>query len=263
MSKHRKHPNPVAMVTGGRRGIGRGISFALAESGFDIVVVDLEHDALVEETRAGVSARGRHCEFVLGDIADIDMRDTLVDRVWKSFGTVDCLVNNAGVQVKQRGDLLDVTPESFDRVMGINLRGTFFLTQTVARRMILEDRTDDDRFRSIVTISSANAYLVGPDRPEYCFSKTSLSMMTRMFALRLGLHRISTYDVRPGIIRTDMTQPVAEKYDRFIGEGLTPIARWGEPADVGRVVASLASGLVPFSTGDSYHVDGGLHIQKL
>ncbi len=254
---------PVAVVTGGRRGIGRGICFELAESGLDVVVVDIEHDEATDETLAGIRARGRRAEFLLHDIADVVGREGFVERAWKCFGTVDCLVNNAGVQVKVRGDLLDVSPESYDRVMGINLRGTFFLTQAVARRMILEDRAGGGPFRSIVTISSVNAFLVGPDRPEYCFSKASLSMMTRMFALRLGLHSIATYDVRPGIIRTDMTRPVAEKYDRWIEGGLTPIARWGEPADVGRVVATLAQGLMPFSTGDSYHVDGGLHIQKL
>jgi NAD(P)-dependent dehydrogenase (short-subunit alcohol dehydrogenase family) len=255
---------PIALVTGGRRGIGRGICFALADKGFNVIVVDVEHDEATDETVAGVRARGGRAEFLLHDIADVDGREDFAARAWRCFGTVDCLVNNAGVTVKVRGDLLDVTPESFDRVMGINLRGTFFLTQAIARRMILEDRpAGGGPFRSIVTISSVNAFLVGPDRPEYCFSKASLSMMTKMFALRLGLHGISTYDVRPGIIRTDMTHPVAEKYDRFIGQGLTPIARWGEPRDVGRVVATLARGLVPFSTGDSFHVDGGLHIQKL
>jgi NAD(P)-dependent dehydrogenase (short-subunit alcohol dehydrogenase family) len=235
----------------------------MAQAGFDIAVVDVERDDDAEETIAGIVARGRRAEFLSHDIAQIEHREAFVERAWACFGTVDCLVNNAGVTVKARGDLLDVTPESFDRVMGINLRGTFFLTQAVARRMILEDRAASGPFRSIVTISSANAFLVGPDRPEYCFSKASLSMMTKMYALRLGLHGIATYDVRPGIIRTAMTHPVAEKYERWIGEGLTPIARWGEPEDVGRAVATLALGLVPFSTGDSYHVDGGLHIQKL
>ena len=255
---------PVAVVTGGRRGIGRGICHALADSGLDVVVVDIEHDEATDETLAGIRARGRRADFLLHDIANVDGRESFAERAWKCFGTVDCLVNNAGVQVKVRGDLLDVTPESFDRVMGINLRGTFFLTQAIARRMILEDRsTGDGPFRSIVTVSSANAFLVAPDRPEYCFSKAGLSMMTRVFALRLGLHGIAAYDVRPGVIRTDMTRPVAEKYDRLIGEGLTPIARWGEPADVGVAVATLAQGRMPFCTGDSLHIDGGLHIQKL
>ena len=188
---------------------------------------------------------------------------TPLEKMFAAFSRVDTLVNNAGVQVKVRGDLLDVTPESYDRVMGINLRGTFFLTQAVAKRLIALSSAPTEQHRSIVTISSATAYLVGPDRPENCFSKMSLSMMTKAFALRLSQHGIATYEIRPGIIRTAMTLPVNEKYDGWIANGLTPMACWGEPEDVGKTVATLASGLMPFSTGDAFHVDGGLHIQKL
>jgi NAD(P)-dependent dehydrogenase (short-subunit alcohol dehydrogenase family) len=254
---------PVAAVTGGRQGIGRGIAYALAEAGFDVVVVDLVEDEAAAETLAGITGRGGRASFVTGDIAEIELRESLAERLFAGFGTLDCLVNNAGVQVEVRGDLLDVTPESYDRVMGVNLRGTFFLTQAVARRMVAEERRDGDPHRSIVTISSANAFLVGPDRPEYCFSKLSLSMMTKAFALRLGGHGIATYEIRPGLIRTDMTLPVRDKYTRMIADGLTPQARWGEPQDVGRTVATLALGRLPFSTGDAFHVDGGLHIPKL
>ena len=254
---------PVAAVTGGRQGIGRGIAHALAEAGFDVVVLDLEQDAVAEETLAGIRARGRDAVFVAGDIAAIERREAMAEALFAAFGTLDCLVNNAGVQVKVRGDLLDVTPESFDRVIGVNLRGTFFLTQAVARRMVAEAREAAAPPRSIVTISSANVFLVAPDRPEYCFSKLSLSMLTKVFALRLAPHGIRTYEIRPGIIRTDMTAPVRERYDRMIADGLTPMPRWGEPEDVGRAVAALASGSIPFSTGDAFHIDGGLHIQKL
>ena len=254
---------PVAAVTGGRQGIGRGIAYALAETGFDVVVVDLVEDEVAAETLAGLRERGARGVFIPADIAAIEVREALAERLFSAFGTLDCLVNNAGVQVKVRGDLLDVTPESYDRVMGINLRGTFFLTQAVARRMVAEVRDEDEPHRSIVTISSANTFIVGADRPEYCFSKLSLSMMTKAFALRLGPHGIATYEIRPGVIRTDMTLPVRDKYTKLIGEGLTPIARWGEPEEVGRTVATLASGLMPFSTGDAFHVDGGLHIPKL
>ena len=253
----------VAVVTGGRQGIGRGICVAMARAGFDIVLVDLRDDAAAETTRAGIEAAGGRAAFVKGDVAALDTHAELVERCFAAFGGVDSLVNNAGVQVTVRGDLLDVTPESYDRVMGINLRGTFFLTQAFARRMAPEDRADTSPARSIVTISSANAYLAGPDRPEYCMSKTALSMMTKMFAMRLAQHRIYTYEVRPGIIRTAMTAPAQEKYDRWIEGGLTPIARWGEPDDVGRTVAALAGNLLPFSTGEAFHVDGGLHIPKL
>jgi NAD(P)-dependent dehydrogenase (short-subunit alcohol dehydrogenase family) len=254
---------PVAAVTGGKQGIGRGIAFALAEAGFDVVVLDLVEDEAAAETLAGIRQREQRAAFVTGDIAAIESREAMAEALFSAIGALDCLVNNAGVSVKVRGDLLDVTPESFDRVMGINLRGTFFLTQAVARRMVAEPRGLEDPPRSIVTISSANAYLVGVDRAEYCFSKIALSMMTKAFALRLGEHGIRTYEIRPGIIRTAMTVVAAAKYDRLIAEGITPEARWGEPEDVGRAVATLAQGLMPFSTGDAFHIDGGLHIPKL
>jgi 3-oxoacyl-[acyl-carrier protein] reductase len=254
---------PVAVVTGARQGIGRAIALSLARARFDLVLVDLSYDEIAIETIAEAELRGARCRFVEADIADVDKRHAMADKLFGAFGHVETLVNNAGVQVKVRGDLLDVTPESYDRVMGINLRGTFFLTQEVARRMVAASPEPTEKHRSIVTISSANAYLVGTDRPEYCFSKMSLSMMTKAYALRLGRHGIATYEIRPGIIRTSMTLPVKEKYDGWIAGGLTPMARWGEPEDVGDTVACLASGRMPFSTGDAFHVDGGLHIQKL
>lgn len=254
---------PVAAVTGGKQGIGRGIAFALAEAGFDVVVLDLGEGEAAAETLAGIRQREQKAAFVTGDIAAIERRDAMAGALFSAFGALDCLVNNAGVSVSVRGDMLDVTPESFDRVMGVDLRGTFFLTQAVARRMVAEARGPGDPPRSIVTVTSANATLVAPDRAEYCFSKTALSMMTKALALRLGPHGIRAYEIRPGIIRTDMTRPAAEKYDRLIAAGLTPEARWGEPEDIGRAVATLARGLVPFSTGDAFHVDGGLHIHTL
>lgn len=253
----------MAVVTGGRRGIGRGICHGLASAGFDVAVVDLDEDEAAQATLAGVEARGAEARFVRGDIADLDRHAAILERVYQAFGTIDCLVNNAGVSVARRGDILDVTPESFDRVIGINLRGTFFLTQAAARRMIGESRPPEAPARSIITISSANAWLVGPDRAEYCMAKTGLTMMTKMFAARLAPHGIFTYEVQPGIIETDMTAVAKAKYDRLIGEGLTPIPRWGMPEDVGKAVASLASGAMPFSTGDAYRIDGGLHIHRL
>ena len=252
-----------AVVTGGRRGIGRGICFALASAGFDVVVVDLDDDEASQATLAGLRERGANARFIRGDIAAITTHESIVDAVYDAFGTLDCLVNNAGVSAQKRGDLLDLPPESFDRVVGINLRGTFFLTQAAARRMVAEQRAPDSPARSIITISSVNAWLVGPDRGEYCISKTGLTMMTKLFAIRLAPHRIHTYEIRPGIIETGMTAVAKEKYDRLIGAGLTPIARWGTPDDVGVAAAALATGAVPFSTGDAYHVDGGMHIYKV
>ena len=253
---------PVAVVTGTNQGIGHGIAQTLAAAGFDALMAKQLGFEQVEQVLRDKLLPERRATFIKADIADIERRNELADALFDVHGALDCLVNNAGVQVKVRGDLLDVTPESFDRVMNINLRGTFFLTQAVARRM-LQQVAAPGVHRSIVTISSANAYLAGPDRPEYCMSKLALSMMTRMFALRLGEAGISTYEIRPGIIRTSMTAPAAEKYDRWIADGLTPIARWGEPADVAGCVRTLALGLMPFCTGEAFHIDGGLHIHKL
>lgn len=254
---------PVAFVTGGRRGIGRGIAYALADRGFDLVVNDLADDAATAETLGGIRAKGRRAAFVGGSIADLGGHARLVEAAFGAFGTVDCLVNNAGIQVKVRGDVLDVKPESFDELIAVNLRGTFFLTQAVARRMLAETRAAGDPARSIVTISSANARIVGPNRAEYCFAKTGLAMMNQLFAVRLAEADVACYEIRPGIIRTDMTAPAAERYDRLIAGGISPMRRWGEAEDVGRTVAALAARLLPFNTGDAFHVDGGLHIKVL
>lgn len=254
---------PTALVTGGRRGLGRGIAWALAEAGFDIALADLERDGDAEETLAGIAARGRKRAFFAADVADLGGHAALIDAVYKSSGALHCLVNNAGVTVDKRGDLLEASVASFDRVMGINLRGTFFLTQAVARRMLADAPTAASPPRSIIVISSTNAFVPAPDRPEYTFSKTSLSMLAKMFALRLALHGIAVHEVRPGVMRTDMTAPVREKYDRWLEGGVVPQGRWGEAADVGRTVAALASGALPFTTGEAFHVDGGLHIHKL
>jgi NAD(P)-dependent dehydrogenase (short-subunit alcohol dehydrogenase family) len=251
--------SPIALVTGARRGIGRGIALALADAGFDLVVNDVIDDA--HETLDAIRARGRRATFAQGSIAELAGQARLVEQAFGAYGTLDCLVNNAGIQVRVRGDLLDVKPESFDELLAVNLRGTFFLTQAVAKRMLPEPRSPGDPPRSIVTISSVNARIAGPNRAEYCIAKTGLAMLNQLFALRLADAGIMCFEIRPGIIRTDMTAPAKERYDRLIAEGFTPVRRWGEPADVGRTVAALASGALPFSTGDAFHVDGGLHIQ--
>ncbi|WP_431281845.1 3-ketoacyl-ACP reductase [Humitalea sp. 24SJ18S-53] len=254
---------PVALVTGGRRGIGRGICLALAAEGFDVVVADLGRDADADETMAAIMALGRRAAWLTADIADVDGHAGIAAAAFGAFGTLDCLVNNAGVQVAVRGDLLDTSAESFDRLMGVNLRGTFFLTQAIARRMLAEERGDDATPRSIVTITSANAFIPAPDRAEYCFSKSALSMMVKVLALRLAPHGIAAHEVRPGIIRTAMTAPAASAHGARIASGVVPARRWGEPEDVGRVVATLAAGRMPFSTGDAFHVDGGLHLPSI
>ena len=251
---------PIALVTGGNRGIGRGIVLALARRGYDVVIADLADTDDTHETRRAAEALGARTGFVAADIADLAAHPRVVEAAWALGGRLDTLVNNAGVSVAKRGDLLDVTPESFDRVVGVNLRGTFFMTQAVARRMLAEPA--GPFHRSVVTISSSNAVIASAERSEYCVAKAGLSMLARVLAIRLAPAGIASYEVRPGVIRTEMTRVATAKYDRLIAEGLTPIARWGEPEDVGRAVATLACGDLPFVTGDAINVDGGLHIHR-
>jgi NAD(P)-dependent dehydrogenase (short-subunit alcohol dehydrogenase family) len=253
-------PEGCVLVTGGRQGIGRGIALAFARDGWDVVINDVVEDGAVAETLDSVRALGVRAGFVRGDVADLAGQAGLVAAAFGCFGDVDALVNNAGVSVRVRGDLLDVTPDSFDRQMDINLRGPFFLTQAVARRWLGEAAR---RARSIVNIASMNSTIVAPDRGEYCLSKAGVSMMTQLFAVRLAEVGIGVFEIRPGIIRTPMTAVAAGRYDKLIAEGVSLVRRWGEPADVGGVAAALASGRFHFSTGEVVHVDGGLHIARL
>jgi 3-oxoacyl-[acyl-carrier protein] reductase len=252
---------PRVFITGGRRGIGRGIAYGFAEAGYDVVINDIVEDEAAAETLAGLRERGAGAAFVTGNIADLESLPALAGRAFAAFGGLECLVNNAGISVKKRGDILDVTPESYDDLMDVNLRGPFFLTQEVARRMLAA--TAGAHPRSIVSLSSMNAYIAAPERAEYCLSKTGVSMMTKLYALRLADSGIGVFEIRPGIIRTDMTAVVKDRYDKLIGEGLSPIRRWGEPRDIARVAVQLAGGDFHFSTGDAFHVDGGLHIHRL
>ncbi|MFC7398984.1 3-ketoacyl-ACP reductase [Chelatococcus sp. GCM10030263] len=249
-----------ALVTGAGRGIGRAIALALAEGGFDLVVNDLARSAELDETVAMIRDKGREAVAVRADIADIDGHAAFLDAAWNAFGGLHCLVNNAGISVAKRDDILTVTPESFDRLMNVNLRGPFFLTQAVAQRML---EAPQDRFRSIITVSSINVGFVAVDRAEYCISKTGLAMMSRLYAVRLASAGINCYEVQPGVIRTDMTAVVRERYDRLFESGVAPIARWGETDDVGNAVAMLASGALPYTTGETLRVDGGLAIRRL
>ena len=247
-------------ITGARRGIGRGIAFGFADAGYDVVVNDLVAENEAQETLAGLRERGAKTAYVQGNVSDLKSIPAIAEKAFSAFGGLECLVNNAGISVRKRGDILDVTPESYNEVMDVNLRGPFFLTQDIARRMI---SAISPHPRSIISLSSANATLVAPDRAEYCLSKTGVSMMTKLFAVRLGESGIAVFEIRPGIIRTDMTAVVKDKYDRLINDGLTPIKRWGEPEDIAKVATSLASGNFHFSTGDAFHVDGGLFIHRL
>jgi NAD(P)-dependent dehydrogenase (short-subunit alcohol dehydrogenase family) len=252
---------PVALVTGGNRGIGRGIVLALAQRDFNVVVNDLSRTPDTDGVLMAAEQHGAGVAFVPGDISETARRGALVDAAFQAFGRIDCLVNNAGIQVKVRGDMLDVTEESFDRLIGVNLRGTFFLTQATIKRMLWQPPTDHPR--SIITISSVNAVVASTNRAEYCISKSGLTMMNKLFAARLAEAGICCYEIRPGLIHTDMTAPVRERYDQIIAEGASPIRRWGQPEDIGRAVAMLACGDLAFTTGEAIHVDGGLNLRLL
>ncbi len=254
----------VAIVTGSSRGIGRGIALSLAECGWQIVVNYRSNSVAAEEVQKAVEAAGGGALLVQADMASRDDLDKLVDAALSKYGHIDLLVNNAGVGPRQRVDMLQVGEESYNEVMDINLKGPFFLTQRVANEMITLVKSDPIREPKIINISSISAYTSSPPRAEYCISKAGMSMMTKLWADRLAEYRINVYEIRPGIIATDLTSVVKEKYDRLIlDEGLTPIKRWGTPEDVGKAVLAIAEGLFPFSTGEVINVDGGFHLHRL
>jgi NAD(P)-dependent dehydrogenase (short-subunit alcohol dehydrogenase family) len=251
---------PVALVTGARRGIGRACGEALAAAGFDIAATDLVIDEAAEAAERAFVAAGARAAFFQHDVARIDSHSGLIAGVLERFERLDCLVNNAGRGAVARGDLLDLDPANFDAVLAVNLRGALFLTQAAARAMLAAPPRHP---RSIVTITSVSAEMVSPDRLEYCVSKAALSMAMRGFALRLAPAGIAVFEVRPGIIRTDMTAPVAGRYDSAIAGGLVPAGHWGEPADIGAIVAGLAAGRFAFATGSVIAADGGLSLPRL
>jgi NAD(P)-dependent dehydrogenase (short-subunit alcohol dehydrogenase family) len=259
---------PVAMVTGAGRGIGRAIALELARRGFDVAGLDIvyEPDDRAKglfEVKAAVERLGRRFLPVACDVAAVAGHGKTVESVFEAFGRVDVLVNNAGVAPEKRLGLLGTTPASYDRVMGVNARGAFFLTQAVARRMAAQPAGRSGVPPSIVFITSVSASVSSPARPEYCMSKAALSMAATLFADDLAPYGISVFEVRPGVIATDMTAPVKAKYDRMIARGLVPQGRWGRPEDVGRAVAALAGGDFAYSTGLSVEVSGGMNIRRL
>lgn len=253
----------VALVTGAARGIGRGIAEALARVEFNLVVDDVLEPEAAGATMKELRDLGAEVVYVKADISKSEDRVRLVQECQTRFGRLELLVNNAGVAPAQRVDILQATEESFDRVLAINLRGPYFLTQMVANWMIEQKQQHPERSPKIVNISSISAYTSSPSRGEYCISKAGVSMMTKLFADRLAEYGINVYEIRPGIIATDMTKAVKEKYDALIAGGLTPIARWGLPEDIGKAVAAIASGAFPFSTGEVINVDGGFHLRRL
>ena len=248
----------VALVTGAARGIGYAIACRLAAQGFAVALSSLEPQSpdLEPLTRHGGQAR-----YFSNDIADIDAHDALIARIEQELGPISCLVNNAGVTSITRGDLLDLSPESFDRCVAVNLRGTFFLTQAVARRMLVT--AAPDRLQTLITISSANADIVGENRGDYCMTKAALAMMNKLFASRLAASNIMAFEIRPGIIETDMTAPAFERYEPFIQSGGVPMKRWGQTDDISQTVATLACGGLPFATGIHLDIGGGMQLHRV
>ena len=252
--------SPAAMVTGAARGIGAAVAVELARAGCDVAVMDvLDAGATI----TAVEAAGRKGLAVRGDVSSAADRTAALEKIEQAFGRLDVLVNNAGVAPKVRADILQATEESFERVMSINLKGPYFLTQAAANWMIRQRKQRPEDWMCIVNISSVSAYAASPSRGEYCISKAGVSMATKLWAARLAEFGIGVYEIRPGIIRTDMTAGAFDRYDGLIKEGLTPIRRWGEPSDVAATVAALALRLLPFNTGDAFNVDGGLHMKVL
>lgn len=253
----------TAIVTGGARGIGNAIAQQLAKEGCAIAIFDIIPPENVKENLDPIKDLNVPLIYVQGNLADGNDRKRLVETVINEFGRIDILVNNAGVAPKERKDILEMTEESFDFVIGINLKGTLFLTQLVAKEMIKLVESGVDTSPIIINISSISAYTSSTNRGEYCISKAGVSMLTKLFADRLASHGIYVYEIRPGIILTDMTSVVKEKYDRLIAEGITPIKRWGYPQDIANAVSVLCSGKLSFSTGEVINVDGGFHLRRL
>jgi NAD(P)-dependent dehydrogenase (short-subunit alcohol dehydrogenase family) len=247
----------IALVTGARRGIGRAIALALAKEGFDVAVNDVAPLAELMPVCGEITALGRTAVAISGDLGDVAEHARMLDEAEAALGPLTTLVNNAGVGVLSRGDLLDVSAESYDRCQTVNTRGTFFLTQAFARRLLLRPRAPDVH-HSIVSVSSANAIAPSIARGEYCISKAGISMLTKLFAARLSNDGIGVYEIQPGFIETDMTAPVKGKYDAMIDSGLTVIKRFGQPEDVARIACTMASGLIPYTVGQVVAADGGL-----
>ncbi len=261
--------NPVALITGASRGIGRGIALELAKVGHDLVVnfagnVDAAQltaaDCVAAAKATGKTIRAETCQGDVGKAAD---RERLIAFTREQFGRLDLLVNNAGITSIGRRDILEAREDEFDALMAINLKGPYFLSQLAANWMVDQTNSDPSRRPKIVIISSISGYAVSTNRGDYCMAKAALGMMTRLYATRLADHGINVYEVCPGVIASDMTAPVKEKYDKLFAESLAPIRRWGTPEDVGRAVTALALDYLPYSTGETINVDGGFHVRRL
>lgn len=253
----------VALITGGSRGIGLGIAMSLAKNGFDIAINGVREQSLVEDAIGQLRSAGAEAIYCRGNISSAEDRTKIADLVRSHFGRLHVLVNNAGMAPRERRDILEATEESFDEVMSTNLKGPYFLTQLLARWMIEQQHNDAEFGGCIINVSSISATVASINRGEYCMSKAGVSMATQLFAARLGQYNIPVFEVRPGVVYTDMTAGVKEKYDQLISNGLCVTNRWGQAEDVGKVVAALAGGDFMYSTGQVIMVDGGLTIPRL
>jgi NAD(P)-dependent dehydrogenase (short-subunit alcohol dehydrogenase family) len=257
----------VALITGASRGIGRGISLLLAQHGWNIALNYHTNHQAADETAQAIQSYGVQALTLQADVGSTEGREALVTQTLQKLGQIDLLVNNAGMGPRQRVDLLEVSEASYNEVMDTNLKGPFFLSQRVARSMLsrLNEKATEQRDYSpcIVNVGSISAYTSSTNRAEYCLSKAGIAMMTKLFADRLAETGIRVYEIRPGIIDTDMTSIAKTKYDKLLAEGLTPIPRWGTPHDVALAVLAIAEGYFPLSTGEVFNVDGGFHLRRL
>jgi NAD(P)-dependent dehydrogenase (short-subunit alcohol dehydrogenase family) len=248
---------PIALITGARRGIGKAIALGLAQGGFDVAINDLEASAELDAAVAEAKAHGVRAVPVIGDVARLDDHAGMLDAAEAALGRLTTLINNAGVSVMSRGDLVEVSEASYDRCQSVNTKGTFFLTQAFAKRLLARARPVS-LHHSIVTVTSANAIGVSISRAEYCVSKAGASMASKLFAARLSNDGIGVYEIQPGFIETDMTAPSKARYDKLIADGLTVIKRWGAPEEVARIAVTLATGGLPYTSGQAIAADAGL-----
>jgi len=255
--------NKTALITGGSRGIGLGIAKELAKAGFNLAINGVRLQESVQPVLNELAAFGVNVIYAQGDVSKKEDRENILQTVVSEFGKLNVLINNAGIAPKERKDILEATEESFAYVMDINLKGPYFLTQLFANHMVEQKKKDENFEYCIINVSSVSASVASVNRGEYCLSKAGIAMATKLWAARLGEFDIPVYEIQPGIIKTDMTSGVVEKYDKLFAEGLAIQKRWGFPEDIGKVATSMATGMMPYSTGQVVMVDGGMTVQRL
>lgn len=253
----------TALITGGSRGIGFGIAIELAKAGFNLAINGIRNQQMIQPILDGLKMFGADIIYAQGDVSKKEDREKIFQTVISEFGQLNVLINNAGIAPKERKDILEATEESFDAILNINLKGPYFLTQLFANHMIEQNQKNTELDCCIINVSSVSATVASVNRGEYCISKAGIAMATKLWATRLGEFNIPVYEIQPGIIKTDMTSGVIEKYDRLFEEGLSIQKRWGLPEDIGKVAVAMASGLMPYSTGQIIKVDGGMTVQRL